>query len=157
MIDNEIIYYVNSHYTQNLSAKGVAKQFTICRFKFSKLFNQTTGTTFDLYVQKLRLAAATTYLELGIPIKQACYDSGFQSESQFFRVFKKNMGITPKEYARKNKPAPSVDYLISKYAKELANGDVKWNLSFADWLKKNELYSPEMHKEFLAKIKFVQN
>lgn len=157
MINNEIIYYINSNYTQNLSAKGVAKQFRICRFKFSKLFNQTTGTTFDLYVQKLRLAAATAYLKRGIPIKQACFDAGFQSESQFFRVFKKNMGITPKEYAQNNKPAPSVDYLVSKYAKELVNGDVKWNLSFSDWLKKNGFYSPEMHKEFLAKIKFIQN
>jgi AraC family transcriptional regulator of adaptative response / methylphosphotriester-DNA alkyltransferase methyltransferase len=98
MIIFDILEYIQQNFTSNLIAKEVATKFGLCRYKFSRLFNQETGTNFDLHIQKLRLNRARELLDSGTSIKQTCFESGFQSEAQFFRVFKKNLGMTPKQY-----------------------------------------------------------
>jgi AraC-like DNA-binding protein len=145
MIIFEILEYVQQNFTSNLIAKEVALKFGLCRYKFSRLFNQETGTNFDLYIQRLRLKRARELLDSGIPIKQACFESGFQSEAQFFRVFKKNVGMTPKEYQKaqilsKKDIKENLDRLLEEYIEKTKKGYVGWGICFKDWLMFNNHY-----------------
>lgn len=95
---NQILNYLSAHFKEDLKSNEVAKKFHLNQFSFSKKFNKQTGLSFGLYLQQLRLSEAKKLLSEGASIKEACYSSGFQSSSQFFRVFRKHTGVSPKEY-----------------------------------------------------------
>lgn len=162
MIDNsfnrysmisDILIYLQENFTQNLVAKEVARKFGLCPYKFSRLFNQETGTKFDLYIQNLRLSLAQKLINEGAQLKEACYSAGFQSESQFQRVFKQRLGVTPKEYRNgkilsKEEVQKDIDWLMREYVMGLNNGWVGWEVSFKTWLEINNHYSMISHNKF---------
>lgn len=149
----DILTYLQENFTQNLVAKEVAKKFDLCPYKFSRLFNQETGTKFDLYIQSLRLDLAQKLINEGAQLKEACYSAGFQSESQFQRVFKQRLGVTPKEYkgARifdKKEIKVELDVLMKEYARKLWEGYVGYGVSFRVWLEINNHYSMISRNKF---------
>lgn len=144
MVIPDIIQHLKENFTQNLLAQDIAKKFGLDKYKFSRLFKRETGTTFDLFVQRLRLSDACKRIDSGESLKSACYSSGFQSESQFQRVFKQRLGMTPKEYQKskilnKEEIQGELTRLLSEYISHLSLGLI-WGVCFADWLEKNRHY-----------------
>ena len=50
------------------------------------------------YIVKARLDRCCTLIEQGLPITEVYKTSGFGGYNHFFRAFKKEYGMTPKEY-----------------------------------------------------------
>ena len=73
---------------------------------FSTLFNQNSIDSFSVYLNKLRVSKAKKLLLSedyeGYTIIVVVLESGFNSKSAFYRVFKEHTGITPLEYRKKN-------------------------------------------------------
>ena len=68
--------------------------------EFSKYFDDLS---FGDYIRKLRIEKATTLLtESQYSLAEIAYITGFSDQSHFNRIFKKNIGITPSQYRRKN-------------------------------------------------------
>lgn len=91
--------YIAQHKTEPLSLSAVAKAAGTSVFHFCKVFHKTTGLKFTDYVARVRLAEARTQLlNPNRRISAVAYDVGFQSLTQFNRMFKRVFGQSPSEF-----------------------------------------------------------
>jgi AraC-like DNA-binding protein len=66
---------------------------------FSRHFKKMTGNNFVDCVRKIRVARACTLLESdSLGITDICFECGFQNISNFNRNFRREKGMTPREY-----------------------------------------------------------
>ena len=96
----KIIYYIEDHLCEPLSLEQIAKHFSIDRYHLCHIFKSETNTTVYHFIQLKRIALAKRLLAGGNNLTEACFDSGFNDYNHFITTFKKNCGITPKQYAR---------------------------------------------------------
>lgn len=87
---------------QNLKIGDVVRASGSCRTYISAYINQT-GYNFSEYINKLRVEHAQKLLILSPDIKMVVIaeESGFTSETSFYRNFKKFTGMTPQEWLKK--------------------------------------------------------
>jgi AraC-like DNA-binding protein len=91
--------YITLNRTKALSLAHVAKASGAGVFHFCKVFKKTTGLTFTDYVARVRLEdAKAELLNPDRRISEIAYDVGFQSLTQFNRVFKRVFGQSPTEF-----------------------------------------------------------
>jgi AraC-like DNA-binding protein/ligand-binding sensor protein len=88
--------YIGKHKMEPLALADVAKAAGASVFHFCKVFHKATGLTFTDYVTRVRLEdARTQLLNPGRRISEVAYDVGFQSLTQFNRMFKRVFGQSP--------------------------------------------------------------
>jgi AraC-like DNA-binding protein len=93
--------FIEQHAAEELSLSKVAKAANISANYLSEKFKQVTGINFVEYVTRIRFAKACRLLhDLDLRISEIAFAVGFQSLSQFNRVFKKLSGKSPTEYRR---------------------------------------------------------
>jgi len=91
--------YIAQHKTEPLSLSAVAKAAGASVFHFCKVFHKATGLKFTDYVARVRLEEARTQLlNPDRRISEVAYDVGFQSLTQFNRMFKRVFGQSPSEF-----------------------------------------------------------
>ncbi len=91
--------YIAQHKTEPLSLSAVAKAAGASVFHFCKVFRRSTGLKFTDYVARVRLEdARTQLLNPNRRISEVAYDVGFQSLTQFNRMFKRVFGQSPTEF-----------------------------------------------------------
>jgi AraC-like DNA-binding protein/ligand-binding sensor protein len=91
--------YIDKHKTQELSLADVAKAAGASVFHFCKVFRKSTGIKFTDYVNRVRLEdARTQLLNPNRRISEVAYDVGFQSLTQFNRMFKRVFGQSPSDF-----------------------------------------------------------
>jgi AraC-like DNA-binding protein len=77
----------------------VAKASGASVFHFCKVFKKSTGLKFTDYVARVRLEdAKAELLNPNRRISEIAYDVGFQSLTQFNRMFKRIFGQSPTEF-----------------------------------------------------------
>jgi len=91
--------YIDKHKTEALSLSAVAQAAGASVFHFCKVFRKSTGLKFTDYVARVRLEdARTQLLNPNRRISEVAYDVGFQSLTQFNRMFKRVFGQSPTEF-----------------------------------------------------------
>jgi AraC-like DNA-binding protein len=91
--------YIDEHSREELSLKKVAKAVNMNANHLSENFKQVTGINFVEYVARTRLKIACDLLQnRHMRISEIAFAAGFQSLSQFNRVFKKFAGRSPTQY-----------------------------------------------------------
>jgi len=91
--------YILQHKMEPLSLATVAQASGASVFHFCKVFKKTTGLRFTDYVGRVRLEdAKTQLLNPNRRISEIAYDVGFQSLTQFNRMFKRVFGQSPTEF-----------------------------------------------------------
>lgn len=92
--------YIMLHYLDNsLSLESVAEAVKINSTYLSKLFVNNIGISFVQYINDLRIEKACLLLQNSdMPVKDIADAVGFNSQQNFFRVFKKARGITPRQF-----------------------------------------------------------
>lgn len=84
-----------------LKLAEVAKHVNVSKVYLSRIFHEETGVTFKEYLNGLRCEYAKRLLEENNqPIINVCYESGFNSLSQFMRAFRKYSGFSPAQYRK---------------------------------------------------------
>ena len=96
--------FIEEHSGEELSLTRVAKAVNIHPNYLSEKFKRVTGLNFVEYVARTRFTEACRLLHNGdLRISEIAFTAGFQSLSQFNRVFKRLSGKSPTEYrAAKN-------------------------------------------------------
>ena len=65
----------------------------------SHLFTEKTGISYSAYIRRLRVEKAREFLEKDTySITDIASMVGYNDTSQFIRIFKQEMGMTPKKY-----------------------------------------------------------
>jgi AraC-like DNA-binding protein/ligand-binding sensor protein len=91
--------YIDKHKREALSLSAVAIAAGASVFHFCKVFKKTTGLRFTDYVARVRLEdAKTELLNPNRRISEIAYDVGFQSLTQFNRVFQRIFGESPTQF-----------------------------------------------------------
>lgn len=96
---HEAVSFINENYVQRIYIEDVCKIAMMSQTYFSYIFKNITGKTFIEYVNSLRISKAITLLrESDKPITEICYSTGFNDAAYFNKVFKKETGLSPKQY-----------------------------------------------------------
>ena len=91
--------FIEQHSDEELSLTKVAKAVNISANHLSEKFKQVTGVNFVNYVARARLETARDLLlHSNRRVSEIAFAAGFQSLSQFNRVFKKLSGKSPTEH-----------------------------------------------------------
>jgi AraC-like DNA-binding protein len=85
---------------QKISVHDVAKKVFMSERTFTRKFKSETGFSFELWRNMALLQFATELLADGLSVSVAAEKIGFESVSAFIASFKKEFGITPKQYAK---------------------------------------------------------
>lgn len=113
----DLLAYLQEHYTENLSQKTLAQHFGYSQSRFSHIFNESFGCSVPEYIYSLRCRRAGELLSEGIPILEAAFSSGFSSPRTFYRCFHYYFSMTPTEYLKKHQKNES----LGKHLKALAS------------------------------------
>jgi two-component system response regulator YesN len=95
---------IHRHYDENLKLETLAEVFTYSSAYLGKLFKNSTGCSFNSYLDKVRIERAKELLDQGCKIHQAASEVGFSDVDYFREKFKKLEGISPSVYRRKELP-----------------------------------------------------
>ena len=91
--------FIHAYSGEEISLGKVAKAANTSANYLSEKFKEATGMTFVRYVAQTRYEKAATLLrEADLRVSEIAFAAGFQSLSQFNRVFKKLSGKSPTEY-----------------------------------------------------------
>jgi AraC-like DNA-binding protein len=94
--------YIAQHQTERISLGEVAKAAKMSTFYFCKIFHKESGLTFGDYLARLRIEnVKELLLHPHRRISEAAFAAGFQSLSQFNRVFRRIAGQSPTAYRRR--------------------------------------------------------
>ena len=95
---DRIMVYVETHYSNPITIGDLATQFFVSSSTVSHLFKQKLGVSFYRYVTQRRLIAGKTLIEKGVSLESVATQIGFQDYSGFYRAFKQEYGISPRQY-----------------------------------------------------------
>lgn len=95
---DDIFAYISNHITEEISLDCLEREFYISKFHISREFKKLTGTTLHKYIIKAKLDLCKKLIEEGKSITDIAQICNLGSYNNLFRVFKKEFGITPKEY-----------------------------------------------------------
>ena len=91
--------FIAEKHAEDLALEDVAKAVNMSAFYFCKMFKKATGMTFTDYLARVRVEKVKNLLlNPHKRISEAAFEAGFQSLSQFNRVFRKVAGEAPTVY-----------------------------------------------------------
>lgn len=90
--------FIEKHLDEDLSLERLSAEFYISKYHISHTFKENLGISIHQYITKKRLSLCREAMIRNIPITKACQTFGFGDYSSFYRAFKKEYGISPKEF-----------------------------------------------------------
>lgn len=100
---SEAISHINKYFYKSITLQELADIAALSPYYFSRIFARETGMTPHKYLISTRMANAKFLLKTSqMSVKEIAIRSGFSDESGFCTTFKKQEGMTPKEYRSSN-------------------------------------------------------
>ena len=97
-------YMNNNFHRSNLKIADVATAVNISPYYFSRLFRQSTGLSPHEYLTSRRIETAKQLLKkTDLPIVEISAEVGFNSQSHFITLFRRQVGTTPLKYRKEFK------------------------------------------------------
>lgn len=94
----QLLEYINNHIDEDITLDELSEQTYLSKFHLSREFKKHTGTTLHRYILQKKLIAAKELILKELPITHVYEQCGFGDYSNFFRAFKNEYGMTPKQY-----------------------------------------------------------
>ena len=97
---SQVIAYIGNHYQENLTLESLAGQFYVSKFYLSHEFRERVGVSIHRYIIFRRLLQARDLMAAGIGPGQVYQNCGFGDYANFYRAFKAEYGISPREFVQ---------------------------------------------------------
>ncbi|MEK5254701.1 response regulator transcription factor [Paenibacillus sp. FSL F4-0125] len=99
----KLLEYIQNHFADPITLTGVARQFHFNASYLSSYFTAHNGEGFSEYLNKVRVEKAMELLETTEKsISDISASVGYSDQSYFTKVFKKQTGISPSRYRRRD-------------------------------------------------------
>lgn len=94
-----ILDYLNQYYAKQISLQDVADDIGISGTHISRLLKQDVGETFITLLNKIRIRESIRLLKSGnYKVYEIAELVGYSNYAYFYQIFKKNTGVSPKDY-----------------------------------------------------------
>ncbi len=94
-----VLDFIEAHLADDISLDDLAREACLSPYHFSRLFHEATGRPPHRYLIERRIQEAQKMLRSGrSSITEIALDTGFGSQSNFARTFRKISGFTPGQY-----------------------------------------------------------
>lgn len=98
------LYHIHSNIESEISVGELAKLEHLSVSRFRAVFTGMTGVSPQTYIQSTKIRRACQLLrQTSFTITEISRKSGYSDPQYFSRIFKKVMGISPKEYRKREK------------------------------------------------------
>lgn len=98
MLYQQLEAYIEEHVEEDLSLETLAKKFFVSKYHIAHVFKDNIGLSIHQYITKKRLNLCKEAISGQMSITEAYHLYGFGDYSSFYRAFKKEYGISPKDY-----------------------------------------------------------
>jgi AraC-like DNA-binding protein len=99
---NEVLQFIMENYTNEIYIEEIASKLNMSEASFSRYFKHHTRKTFSNYVTEIRIGHACRLLmEDNYNVTEICYLSGFDNLSNYYRHFKRHIGVNPTDYRKR--------------------------------------------------------
>ena len=97
---DKVTAYIEEHYTEHITVHDIAQKFYVSDSSISHQFKQKMGISIYHYVTQRRLISAKNLISKGVALEQVATCVGFSDYSSFYRVFRQEYGISPRQYRK---------------------------------------------------------
>ena len=111
--------YINEHYSEDLSLDFLANKFFISKYHLSREFNRLVGTSVYRYIIQKRLVMAKQMMAAGMPSSTVYQHCGFGDYSNFYRAFKAEYQISPREFQESLRQTAQQQSERARFSREL--------------------------------------
>lgn len=96
------LWYMNEHYTSQISVPDIANFLGVSSDHFRRIFKAAAGSTPKDYIQNLRIRHAIGGIESnpGRRLAEIASEAGFDDPNYFARIFKMKTGLSPSDYQK---------------------------------------------------------
>jgi YesN/AraC family two-component response regulator len=100
-IMQRVVEHIRQHHTSGLRITQLARTCGMSRFSFSRMFQRSFGCSCREYLVRMRIETACKMLrEPNSSVTRIALAAGFTDASYFSRMFRRQMRLSPTEYAR---------------------------------------------------------
>ena len=103
---DRLLAYIETHLSEHISLPETAQKFYVSPSTVSQLFRKKLGVSFYRCVTQHRLIAAKERIAAGLALETVAEQVGFSDYSAFYRAFKQEYGISPRQYRSLQVSAP---------------------------------------------------
>ena len=90
--------YISENLSSDLSLEEIAGKLFISKYHLAHAFSREVGVSVYRYITLRRLMVARQQLAVGEPAGQVCRSCGFSDYTSFYRAFKSEYGISPRQF-----------------------------------------------------------
>ena len=99
-IVNRVLEYLNGHLYEDINLDQIAETFSVAPSYLSHLFKKQTGFSLWNYVIYRRIYQFNELVKNHCPLEEASRQVGFHNYSNFYRLYKKYMNMTPMQFKK---------------------------------------------------------
>ena len=97
---DRIAAHIEENYACHITVDDLARMFYVSNSTVSHLFKEKMGVSIYRYVTQRRLIAAKSLILEGKLMEDVAREVGFADYSTFYRAFKQEFGISPRQFGR---------------------------------------------------------
>ena len=94
----QVLSYIGENLSEPLTVEKIAERFFVSKYYLSHTFSREVGVSVYRYILLRRLLMARQLLSAGEAAGQVCRNCGFSDYTSFYRAFKSEYGISPREF-----------------------------------------------------------
>lgn len=98
----QVVELVHEQLASDLTIEKMARVAGYSPFQFARLFKATTAMAPHRFVLRLRLERAGRLLRAGVAISEVALSTGFYDQAHLSNVFRRELGVTPAQFAHRS-------------------------------------------------------